>query len=114
MKLRASCIGCHEHGPWNFTPRHRLVRLSRLITPKEVEELGVGLESLNSWETRNGEISESGKTVRERRRRIQVLIICESCGRTWWTIQRGIVAGWFTHFEMGIPMELEDLYRAAA
>ncbi len=114
MKLRESCIECHEHGPWNFTPKHRLVRLSRPITPKEVEELGGGLESLNSWEARNGEVSESGKTVRERRRRVQVLIICESCGRTWWTVQRGIVAGWFTHFEMGIPIELEDLYRAAA
>jgi len=90
------------------------VRLSRPITSKEVEELGVGYESLDSWEARNGEISESGKYVRERRHRVQILIICGCCGRSWWTIQRGIVAGWFTHFEMGVPMELEDLYRAAA
>lgn len=114
MKLRASCIKCHGRGPWKFTPQHRLVRLSRPITPKEVEELGVGYESLDSWEARNGEISESGKSVRERRGRVQVLIVCRSCDRTWWTIQRGIVSKWFDHFEMGVPMELEDLYRAAA
>ena len=114
MKLRACCIGCHEHGPWRFTPAHRLVRLSRPITPKEIEELGVGLESLDSWEARNGDVSESGKTVHERRRRVQVLIICDLCDRSWWTIQRGIVAGWFDYFEMTVPMELEDLYRAAA
>ncbi len=114
MKLRACCIKCHAHGPWRFTPEHRLVRMSRQITPKEVEELAVGHESLDSWEARNGDVSESGKSLRERRRRVQVLIICEGCGRTWWTIQRGIVAGWFAHFEMGVPMEMEDLYRAAA
>lgn len=114
MKLRASCVKCHERGPWKFTSEHRLVRLSRPITPKEVEDLGVGHESLDSWESRNGEISESGMSVRERRRRLQVLIICDRCGRTWWTIQRGIVAMWFDHFEMSVPVEMEDLYRAAA
>ncbi len=91
-----------------------MVSISRLITPKEIEELAVGHESLDSWEAKHGEVSESGRTVRERRYRLKVLVICEPCGRTWWTIQRGIVSGWFTHFEMQPPIELEDLYRAAA
>lgn len=114
MKLRAICIECHERGPWHFTPAHKLVRYSRPIRPAEIEEMAAGLVSMDTWESLNGTISESGRTLTENRKRLCVLVICDACGRSWWTIQRGIVAGWFAHFEMIPPIELEDLYRAAA
>ena len=44
--------------------------------------------------------------------RLQILVICGACGRTWWTVQRGIVSRWFVHFEMRPPKAMGRLYAA--
>jgi hypothetical protein len=89
-----------------------MASFSRAVTSGEVEAFADGADSLEHFEVAVGIVSESGRYVTENRRRLQILVICGLCGRTWWTVQRGIVSGWFEHFEMRPPQALADLYAA--
>ena len=87
-----------------------MASFNRPVTESEVEIFARGARTLEDYEARVGVVSESGRYVTENRKRLQVLVICGRCGRTWWTVQRGIVSRWFDHFEMRAPDALADLY----
>lgn len=90
MAIDGQCPKCRTSDGLAYLHKWRLHQISRAITSKEVNRIAdIGLGPFE-WEV--GEVSQSGKTVRELEPRCFVLFGCGACSRAWWTRQSALLS----------------------
>ena len=90
MAIDGQCPKCRSTVGLVYLHKWRLHQISRLLTSKEVNRIAdIGLGPFE-WEV--GEVSESGRTVREIEPRCFALFGCSACKRAWWTRQPALLS----------------------